>query len=149
MFSIEAPPAAALLGFQIDTIEVAKVEEIADAIEGAKARGADALYVMGDPLFHSPPERIPDLAARISIPAMYLPREMVQAGGLMAYSSDFMEVTRRSAHVVDRVLRGAHPSELPVEQPTRYELVINLKTAKALGLTVSSSLLARADEVIE
>ena len=67
----------------------------------------------------------------------------------MAYNPDFMEVGRRSAHFVDRVLRGAHPSELPVEQPTRYELVINLKTAKALGLTVPSSLLARADEVIE
>ena len=146
---IEAPPAAAQLGFQLDVIEVREIEELAAAVARAKKQGADALLVPGEPMFHVPPNRLPDLAAEAKLPAIYLPRTLVEAGGLMSYSPDFDAIERRGAHYVDRILRGANPAELPIEQPTRYQLVINLKTAKALGLDVPSSLLAVADEIIE
>lgn len=149
LFPIEAPPAAAQLGFQLDGIEVRESEEIPAAVARAKKQGADALYVVGDPMFHSPPNHLPDLAAEVKLPAIYLPRVLVEAGGLMSYSPDFDAIARRGAHYVDRILRGANPADLPIEQPTTYQLVINLKTAKTLGLDVPSSLLAGADEVIE
>ncbi len=146
---IEAPPAAAQLGVQLDVIEVRKIEELAAAIARAKQHGADALDVVGDPMFHNPPNRLPDLAAEAKLPALYLPRALVRAGGLMSYSPNFDAIEKRGAHLVNRILRGANPAELPIEQPTSYQLVINLKTAKALGLDVPSSLLNIADEVIE
>jgi putative ABC transport system substrate-binding protein len=146
---IEAPPAAAQLGVQLDMIEVREIEELAAAIARAKQQGADALDVVGDPMFHTPANRLPDLAAEARLPALYLPRALVRAGGLMSYSPDFDAIEKRGAHLVDRILRGANPAELPIEQPTNYQLVINLKTAKALGLDVPSSLLNVADEVIE
>ncbi len=149
LLPIEAPPAAAQLGFQLDVIEVREIEELAAAIARAKNQGADALFVPGEPMFHVPPNRLPDLAAAAKLPALYLPRSLVEAGGLMSYSPDYDAIERRGAHLVDRILRGAKPAELPIEQPTRYQLVINLKTAKALGLDVPSSLLAVADEIIE
>jgi putative tryptophan/tyrosine transport system substrate-binding protein len=149
LLPIEAPPAAAQLGFQLDVIEVREIEELAAAVARAKKQGADALLVPGEPMFHSPPNRLPDLAAEAKLPAIYLPRNLVEAGGLMSYSPDFDAMERRGAHYVDRILRGANPAELPIEQPTRYQLVINLKTAKALGLDVPYSLLAAADEIIE
>jgi putative tryptophan/tyrosine transport system substrate-binding protein len=149
LLPIEAPPAAAQLGFQLDVIEVREIEELAATVARAKKQGADALLVPGEPMFHSPPNRLPDLAAEAKLPAIYLPRNLVEAGGLMSYSPDFDAIERRGAHYVDRILRGANPAELPIEQPTRYQLVINLKTAKALGLDVPSSLLAVADEIIE
>jgi putative ABC transport system substrate-binding protein len=146
---IEAPPAAAQLGVELDMIEVREIEELAAAIARAKQQGADALDVVGDPMFHTPANRLPDLAAEARLPALYLPRALVRAGGLMSYSPDFDAIEKRGAHLVDRILRGANPAELPIEQPTNYQLVINLKTAKALGLDVPSSLLNVADEVIE
>jgi putative tryptophan/tyrosine transport system substrate-binding protein len=149
LIPIEMPPAAAQLGLQLDMIEVREVEDIPAAVVTAKIKGADALLVPGDPLFHSPANRIPDLAAEARLPALYLPRELVDAGGLMSYSPDFGEMSRRGAHLVDRILRGADPADLPIEQPTTYQLFINLKAARALGLTIPPSLLARADEVIE
>ncbi len=149
LLPIEAPPAAAQLGFQLDVIEVSEIEELAAAVARAKKQGADVLYVPGDPIFHNPPNRLPDLAAAAKLPAIYQPRSLVEAGGLMSYSPDFEFIERRGAHYVDRILRGAKPAELPIEQPTRYELIINLKTAKALGLDVPSSLLTVADEIIE
>jgi putative ABC transport system substrate-binding protein len=149
LLPIEAPPAAAQLGFQLDVIEVREIEELAAAVARAKKQGADALFVPGDAMFHVPPNRLPDLAAAAKLPAIYLPRTLVEAGGLMSYSPDFDAMERRGAHYVDRILRGAKPAELPIEQPTRYEIVINLKTAKALGLDVPSSLLAVVDEIIE
>ena len=130
-------------------IEVREIEELAGAVARAKEQGADALSVPGDPMFHSPPKRLPDLAAAAKLPAIYLPRTLGEAGGLMSYSPDFDAMERRGAHYVDRILRGAKPAELPIEQPTRYEIIINLKAAKALGLDVPSSLLNIADEVIE
>jgi putative tryptophan/tyrosine transport system substrate-binding protein len=149
LLRIEAPPAAAQLGFQLDVVEVREIEELAAAVARAKMQGADALLVPGEAMFHNPPNRLPDLAAEAKLPALYLPRALVEAGGLMSYSPDFDAIERRGAHYVDRILRGANPAELPIEQPTRYQLVINLKTAKALGLDVPSSLVAAADEVIE
>jgi ABC-type uncharacterized transport system substrate-binding protein len=148
LLPIEAP-AAAQFGFQLDVIEVREIEELAAAVARAKKQGADALLVPGEAMFHVPSNRLPDLAAEAKLPALYLPRALVEAGGLMSYSPDFDAIERRGAHHVDRILRGAKPAELPIEQPTRYQLVINLKTAKALGLDVPSSLVAVADEIIE
>lgn len=142
-------PTAIQYGFQADVIEARTQEELPEAIAKAKALGADALLSVGDPALNTPPNRIPDLALQAALPSIYQTREVVQAGGLISYSPDFLGVARRHAHYVDRILRGASPSDLPVEQPTKYELIINLKTAKALGLTVPPSLLSQADEVIE
>jgi putative tryptophan/tyrosine transport system substrate-binding protein len=150
LLAIEAP-AAVQLGFAVETMEVSEAAEIPAAVAAAKEQEADALLVVGDPLFHSPSNRIPDLAAAARLPTLYLvaPRAVGEAGGLMSYSPDFDEIARRGAHLVDRILRGAAPADLPIEQPTTYQLVINLRTAKALGIDVPASLLARADAVIE
>jgi len=149
LFAIEAPAASSQLGFQIDPIEVRTAGEVPAGVQAAKEAGAEVLVVMGDPMFHLPPTRVPALASAAGLPAIYLPRVLVQAGGLMSYSPDFDEIATRGANYVDRVLRGTPPAALPVEQPAKYQLVINLGTAKALGLTVPPTLLARADEVIE
>ncbi len=149
LFSVEAPPAARQLGVQLQMLEVSKPGDIDRAINSAVQEKADALWVIGDPIFHFPEQLIPDLAARARLPAMYLPRSLVTAGGLMSYGPDFNEMHRRAALYIDKILKGAKPAELPVEQPTKFELVFNLKTAKALGLTIPQSLLLRADEVIQ
>ncbi len=149
LVSAEAPTATRQLGVQLQMLEVRIPEEIEQAINSAVQEKADALWVIGDPIFHFPAQRIPDLAARARLPAMYLPRDLVTAGGLMSYGPDIIEMHRRAATYIDKILKGTKPAELPVEQPTRYELVINLKTAKALGLTIPHSLLIRADEVIQ
>jgi putative ABC transport system substrate-binding protein len=147
----EAPPAAATLGFQFDVIEVRKAEEIPGAIATAKAGGAEALFVPGDTILNSPTSRVPELAAQARLPSMYVasPRELVQAGGLMSYGPDYPALARRGAHYADRILKGAKPADLPIEQPTKFLLTINLMTAKSLGLEIPPSLLARADEVFE
>jgi putative ABC transport system substrate-binding protein len=103
---------------------------------------------VGDPIFHNPSQRIPDLALRARLPTMYLVREMVVAGGLLSYGPDLIELNRRGAVYVDKILRGAKPADLAVEQPTKFQLVINLKTAKALDIKIPQSVLLRADEVI-
>jgi putative ABC transport system substrate-binding protein len=149
LFPREAPPAAAKLGFQLDVVEVREPEQIPAAIAAVKARGAEVLYIPGDPVFHSPPNRVPDLAAQAGLPSMYLIRLLVQAGGLISYGPDFPALARRGAHYVDRILKGAKPADLPIEQPTKFLLAINLKTAKSLGVEIPPSLLARADEVFE
>jgi putative tryptophan/tyrosine transport system substrate-binding protein len=92
---------------------------------------------------------VPDLASQAGLPSIYLLRELVQSGGLISYGPDFPVLSRRGAHLVDRILKGAKPSDLPIEQPSKFLLAINLKTAKLLGLEIPPSLLARADEVIE
>ena len=108
-----------------------------------------ALLVLSDSIFNSHRTRLADLAARSRLPAAYGVRESVEAGGLMSYGPSFLDSFRRAATYVDKILKGAKPAELPVEQPTKFELVINMKTAKALGLTIPQSVLLRADEVIQ
>jgi putative tryptophan/tyrosine transport system substrate-binding protein len=149
LFPREAPPAAAKLGFQLDVIEVREAGEIPGAIATAKAGGAEVLWIVGDPIFHSPPNMVPDLASQAGLPSIYLIRDIVQAGGLISYGPDFLALFRRGAYYVDRILKGAKPADLPIEQPSKFLLAINLKTAKSLGLDIPPSLLARADEVFE
>ncbi len=142
-------PMASQLGFQLEVIEVHAPEQIPAAVAKAKLLAVDAMVIFGDSMLNTPPNRIPDLAAQAALPAIYQNRKTVRAGGLMSYSPEFLGVARRHAHYVDRILRGASPSDLPVEQPTKHDLIINLKIAEALGLTVPPSLVNRADEVIE
>lgn len=149
VFPLEGPPAALQLGVQLQVLEVRTPDEIERAVDAAVQEKADALWVLADPIFNNPAQRIPDLAARAKLPAMYLLREQVTVGGLISYGPDFDELFRRGAVYVDKILKGAKPADLPVEQPTQFYLVINLKTAKTLGITIPQSLLLRADEVIQ
>jgi putative ABC transport system substrate-binding protein len=145
----EAPAAANKLGFQLDVIDVREAGEIPGAIATAKAQGADALWIVGDPIFHTPPNLVPNLASQAGLPSIYLIRELVQAGGLISYGPDLRDLARRGAHYVDRILKGVKPADLPIEQPSKFLLSINLKTAKSLGLAIPASLHTRADELIE
>jgi putative ABC transport system substrate-binding protein len=142
-------PMTAQLGLQIDVIEVRAPEEVPAAIEKAKVLGAEGLLVLGDAILNTPPNRVPDLLARTPIPALYANRDAVLAGGLISYIPDMSAIARRHAQYADRILRGASPAEMPIEQPSQYNLIVNLKTARTLGLTVPPSLLSQADEVIE
>ena len=144
----EVQTAAQTLGLDVAPLPIERAEDIGPAIESLKGR-AEALYVVSDPLVATNTIRINTLALSLRIPAMHGFREYVAAGGLMSYGANFPDMWRRSANYVDKILRGAKPGDLPVEQPTKFDLVINLITAKALGLTVPPMLLARADEVIE
>jgi putative ABC transport system substrate-binding protein len=144
----EAQAAARTLGVAVDVMEIRRADDIAPAFDGAKG-GAEALFVMNDPLVIAHRARINSLALAAALPTVYAFREFVDTGGLMSYGPHFPDLFRRSSEYVDKILRGAKPSDLPVQQPVKFELVINLKTATKLGLTVPSSLLARADEVIE
>ena len=144
----EVQVAARTLGLEVATFEIRRAEDIAPAFETIQGR-ADALYVCGDPLVNANRNRIGSLALGARLPGMYVAREFVEAGGLMSYGPNYPSLFRRAADYVDKILRGAKPADLPVEQPTKFDLVINLKTAKALGLDVSLSLQQRADEVIE
>jgi ABC-type uncharacterized transport system substrate-binding protein len=144
----EVRVAASRFGLESTSLEVRQADDIEPAIEAVKGR-ADALYVVADPLVNTNRDRIHTLAMGARLPTIYNAREHVEAGGLLSYGPDFMELYRRAADFVDRILRGANPGDIPVEQPTKFELVINLRTTKALGLDVSPTLLGRADEVIE
>src|SRR5205823_12504278 len=110
---------------------------------------ADVVLVLGTPLFVAGAKRLAELALIHKLPSMFNPRENVEAGGLMSYSPNRADYHRRGAIYVDKILKGANPADLPVQQPTKFELVINLKTANALGLTLPQSMVMRADEVIE
>ena len=129
-------------------MEIRRAEDIAPAFEALKGR-AGALYVCSEPLIFTNKVRINTLAFAARLPMMYGIREYVEAGGLMSYGPNFQDLWRHAGDLVDKILRGAKPAEIPVQQPTKFDLVINLTTAKALGLEVPPSLLARADEVIE
>jgi ABC-type uncharacterized transport system substrate-binding protein len=144
----DALSAAATLGFQLDVIEVRKAEEVPGAIATAKAGGAEALYVGGDTILNSPTSRVSELAVQAGLPPIFLAGAR-ESGGLISYGPDYAALARRGAHYIDRILKGAKPAELPIEQPTKFLLAINLKTAKSLGIEVPPSLLAQADEVIE
>ena len=140
--------AARALGLELVPLPVRSMEDIAPALDGLKD-GVEALYTTGDPLVNTHRLRIITFALVARLPTMFSQREYVAGGGLMSYGPNFPDLNRRAAGYVDKVLRGAKPDTLPVEQPTKFDLAINLITAKALGLTVPPTLLARADEVIE
>ena len=144
----EIQAATRTLGLAVATSEIRRGEDIVSAFEALKGR-ADAIYVVADPLVFSNRARIHTLAMAARLPAIYNSREYVEMGGLMSYGPNFPDMFRRAADMVDKILRGVKPGDLPVEQPTQFDLVINLTTAKALSLDVPPTLLARADEVIE
>jgi putative ABC transport system substrate-binding protein len=144
----EVQALAKTLGLEVVTLEIRRAEEIVPAFEGLVG-GPQALYVCSDPLINTNRARINELSLKAGLPTSHVLREYVEADGLMSYGPNIPDLFRRSAEYVDKILRGAKPGDLPVEQPTRFDLVINLKTAKALGITIPPSLLARADEVIE
>jgi len=146
---LEIPEAARRLGVQIQTIEARTVDEIEPALNAAVGERAEALFIQGDPVFNSPPARLPQLVARTGLPALYFFRTQVEAGGLMSYGPVLPELSRRAAIYVDRILKGAKPGDLAIEQPTKFELVINVRAARAITLEIPPALLARADEVIE
>jgi putative ABC transport system substrate-binding protein len=139
---------ARTLGLEVDTLEVRRAEDIAPAFEALKGR-AEALYVVTDALVSTNRFRINTLVLAARLPTMHGERDYVEAGGLISYVANYPDLFRRAADYVDKILRGAKPADLPVEQPTKFDLVVNLITARALGLTVPPTLLARADEVIE
>jgi putative ABC transport system substrate-binding protein len=145
----ELQAAASLLGLQLDTLEIRRSQDIAPAVGSLKGR-AGALYVCQDLLTRGSNRlRINTLALAARLPVMHAGREYLEAGGLMSYGPNVVDQYHRAAEYVDKILRGAKPGDLPVEQPTKFELVINLITAQALDLRMPPSLLARADEVIE
>ncbi len=136
------------LGIELVAVEVRRVEDIVPALIAIRGQ-VQALYVPGDALIFTHRVRVLTVALTGRLPTIHNFREHVDAGGLMSYGPSFVALYRRSADYVDKILRGTKPSDIPVEQPTKFDLIINLVTAKALGLTVPPSLLARADEVIE
>jgi putative ABC transport system substrate-binding protein len=144
----EIQQAARSLGLEVVASGIRRPEDIVDAIEGVRDR-AHALYVASDAIFNENRERINAAALGARLATMHGFRDIVAAGGLISYAPDYLDLFRRAADYVDKVLRGTKPSDLPVEQPTKFELVINLKTARELGLEIPPTLLARADEVIE
>ena len=144
----EVEAMARALGLEVAAIEIRRTEDIATVFETFKAK-MEALYVCADPLLGTHRIRINDLALDARLPTMHGNREHVVAGGLMSYGANFPDLYRRAADLVDKVLRGTNPADIPVEQPTKFDFVINIKTAKKLGLEIPPTLLARADEVVE
>jgi putative tryptophan/tyrosine transport system substrate-binding protein len=144
-----AADAAAQLGLNARLIEVRQPSEFESAFQEARAGRAQAIHILPSPFFSAHRRALIKLADTNRLPALYEFRQYVEDGGLMSYGVDIRDMYRRSASFVDRILKGARPGDLPIERPTKFELVINLKTAKALNLTIPPSLLARADQVIE
>jgi putative ABC transport system substrate-binding protein len=144
----ELQSAARRLGIDIVLLEIRRSEEIESVIPTLRGR-TQVLYIVGDPLLNANRERISVLALSARLPTMYPHREYIEAGGFISYGPNYLDLNRRAADLVDKILRGAKPADLPVEQPTKFELVVNLITAKALGIEVPPTVLARAAEVIE
>jgi putative tryptophan/tyrosine transport system substrate-binding protein len=144
-----AEAAGRALGMRLQFVETRGPEDFDRAFSDMTRSGAGALIVVLTAMFANERRRLVDLAAKVRLPAVYGSRESVDTGGLMSYGPNLADSFRRAATYVDKILRGARPGDLPVEQPTKFELVINLKTAKALGLTIPPSVLARADEIIQ
>jgi putative ABC transport system substrate-binding protein len=144
----EAQAATRRLNLEFDALEIRRAEDITHAFEAIKGR-AEALYVCPDGLLNANRTRINTLALAARLPTMHAYRDYVEAGGLMSYGANLPDLYRRSADYVDKILRGANPGDLPVEQPAKFDLIINLTTAKALSLTIPESLLLRANELIE
>ena len=144
----EVQAAAGTLGLEVATLEIRRAEDIVPAIEALKGR-TDALYVVTEPLVNASRIRISTLALGARLPTMHGTRDYIEAGSLMSYGANYPDMFWRAADYVDKILRGAKPADLPVEQPTKFDLVLNLTTAKVLGLTIPEAFLLRADEVIE
>jgi putative ABC transport system substrate-binding protein len=144
----EVEAAARRLGFDVTTLELRRADDIMPAFEALGHR-TEALFVVGDPLTYTHRAEINRLAVGARLPAIYANSDFVAAGGLISYGTNFPDLFRRGAHYVDKILRGAKPGDLPVEQPIKFDLAVNLKTAKALGLTVPDKLIALANEVLE
>src|SRR5712692_9916380 len=144
-----AEVAARALGVRLQFVEARGPEDFDRAFSDMTRGRAGALTVLPSAMFNTERRRLVDLAAKNRLPAVYISRESVDAGGLMSYGPDLADMFRRAATYVDKILKGTKPGDLPVEQPTKFELVINLKTAKALGLTIPQKLLRRAEEVIQ
>jgi putative ABC transport system substrate-binding protein len=145
----QADDAARALGVRLQFVEAREAADLERAFSEISRARAHALTVFPSTMFFNERSRITDLAAKARIPAVYQLREFAEAGGLMSYGTNLADLFLRAATYVDKILKGAKPADLPVEQPTKFELVINVKTAKALGLTIPQSLLLRADQVIE
>jgi len=147
--AVEDLKAVALsLAIELSFVGVRTPEQFDPAFSAVSRAHAQALYVLEAPLFYTHRTTLLELASKARLPAMYGPREYVDEGGLMSYGANIGNVFRRSAGYVDRILKGAKPGDLPIEQPTKFELVINLKTARAIGITIPEAILLRADEVI-
>jgi putative ABC transport system substrate-binding protein len=144
----EVQTAARTLGVDFTTLEIQRAEDIAPAFAALKGR-PEALYVAGDPLLTTNRIRVNTLALGARLPTMHASRDYVEAGGLMSYGPNFPDLFRRAAGYVDKILRGTKPGDIPVEQPTKFDLVVNLTTAQALGLKIPEAFLSRADELIE
>jgi putative ABC transport system substrate-binding protein len=144
-----ATEAAGALGLDVQVFNAKSIEEVDVAFAALVAWGAGALLVGPDPFFYQRGAQFMALAARHVLPTSGFDRGFIEAGGLMSYGPDVLDVYRRAGRYVGRILKGENPADMPVQQPTKFELVINLKTAKALGLTLSATTLARADDVIE
>src|SRR5262249_49221162 len=141
--------AAQALGVQTQSLPVRDAHDFEEAFEAARREHADALMVLGDPLSQSYRARLAELAAQNQLPTVYTAREYVVVGGLLAYGPSFTDLWRRTAAYVDEILKGVRPADLPVERPMRFDFVINLKTAQALGLTIPAHVLLQATEVIQ
>jgi ABC-type uncharacterized transport system substrate-binding protein len=148
-FLKESEVAAGALGVQLQFVPARNSDEFDNAFSAMGAANADALIVLPSPMLFAEHRRIVELAGKKRLPAMYQAREFVDAGGLMSYGSNLFDLARRAATYVDKILKGAKPADLPVEQPTKFELLVNLKTARELGLTIPREFLLLADEVIE
>jgi ABC-type uncharacterized transport system substrate-binding protein len=145
----EAEAAAATVGVQLRLVDTRGAGDFDRAFSAIAAEQADALMVFPSPMFFNERRQIVDLATKYRLPSISMAKELVQIGGLMSYGASIYDLIRRSATFVDKILKGAKPGDLPVEQPTTFELAINLRTAKTFGLTIPQSLIYRADEVIE
>ena len=145
----EAEAAARAVGVRLQALEARVPQEIDSAFAAMTKERAGALVVLADAILYNQRKQIAELAAKSRLPSVSVLREYAEAGGLIVYSADFLDLERRAAYFVDKILRGAKPADLPVEQPTKFDLIINLKTAKAIGLTIPPSLLLRADQIIE
>ena len=144
----ETELAAGALGLKLQHFDVLSPKDIETAFRRAVKERADAVLALGNTVLNAHRTQVADLAVKSRLPAIYYAAEFVEAGGLMFYGVDFADLFRRAAGYVDKILKGGKPADIPVEQPTKFELVINLKTAKQIGLTIPPNVLARADRVI-
>ena len=140
--------AAKALGLKLQSLPVRGINDFESAFARAKREGAQALITTVSPLFNDQQRQVLDFAAKNRLPAMYPTSEFVEAGGLMSYAPNYTDLYRRAADFVDKILKGAKPADLPVEQPKKFEFVVNLKTAKQIGVTIPPNVLARAERVI-